>query len=110
MVSLESGANVKEQKYIKEGVEETLISSTDSILVFDIPRAQNDKEYISHALGAGLYDLLKDKTFTEYTGVYYETDSVSLDTDVSSLGSSTQKDSVSVANKDKARVITYIEK
>ena len=95
---------VKRQTYKTEN----LIDKNDKILVFDIPSAQNDKEYINKALDAGLYELLKDKTFTEYTGVYYETDMVAIGTDISS--GSADKNAVSSANKNKARVITYIEK
>ena len=94
--------NVKVQTYKGQKI----INSDDKILVFDIPSAQNDKEYINNALDAGLYKLLKDKTFTEYTGIYYEDDVVEIGTDMSGL---TGDSTISVANKTKARVITYIE-
>lgn len=90
----------KTQQYTKKstGVTSEIIKEDDPILVFDIPNAKNDKKYINKLLEDGLYNLLKDKTFIEYTGVYYEND-------IDSNGDS----SISVANKTKARVITYIE-
>lgn len=99
---------VKEQKYKSNG--ENIINSTDYVLVFDIPTAQNNKEYINKALKAGLYKLLEDKTFTEYTGVYYEADTYPLGDNDPSKDSNYSGDHVSDANKKEARVITYIEK
>lgn len=104
IISGDNKPNVKKQEY--KGTP--IIKEDDKILVFDIPSAQNDKEYINKALDAGLYKLLKDKTFTEYTGVYYETDTVPIGTTTSS--GSNANNAVSSANKNKARVITYIEK
>lgn len=106
---LKNGATVvKEQKYKSNG--ENIINSTDYVLVFDIPTAQNDKEYINNTLKAGLYELLKDKTFIEYTGVYYEADTYPLGDDDPSKDSNYSGDHVSDANKKESRVITYIEK
>lgn len=106
---LKNGATVvKEQKYKSSG--DQIINSNDYILVFDIPTAQNDKEYINNALKAGLYELLKDKTFIEYTGVYYEADTYPLGESDPSRDPSYSGDHVSDANKKESRVITYIEK
>ena len=102
-------ANIKKQDYIKDGNSKTLIGLNDTILVFSIPSAKNDDKYINKALDAGLYNLLKDKTFTEYTGVYYETDTVPIGTDLDNYDKDPNRNSVSTANKNKARVITYIE-
>ena len=99
---------MKEQKYKSNG--ENIINSADNVLVFDIPTAQNDKEYINNTLKAGLYELLKDKTFIEYTGVYYEADTYPLGESDPSRDPSYSGDHVSDANKKEARVITYIEK
>lgn len=95
----------KEQIYKNSKGEITILKNGDTILVFNIPNAQNDPDYFSKALDAGLYNLLKDKSFTEYTGVYYETD---IDDGTTSLDG-VPRTSISVANKDKARIITYIE-
>ena len=102
-----SGTNdVKEQKYPnKNGT--TIINAGEKILVFDIKNTNNDKEYINNVLEEGLYDLLKDKTFTEYTGVYYENDTAPLGT--TDLTPSSAQESISVANKTRSRIITYIE-
>lgn len=105
-----SKANIKLQNYIKDSNSKKLIDLSDSILVFSIPSARNDENYINKALNAGLYNLLKDKTFIEYTGVYYETDTVPIGTDLDNYDTDPNKNSVSTANKNKARVITYIEK
>lgn len=110
--SVESN-KVKEQQYTKKSTGEkiTIIRPTDTVLVFDIPISKNDKKYVNKVLEDGLYNKLKDKTFIEYTGVYYENDKVELGTDLSTL-STDENDSkfkISVANKTKARVITYIE-
>lgn len=105
-----SKANMKVQKY-KNRVE-NLLNLDDTILVFNISNAQNDSERFSNALKDGLYDLLKDKTFIEYTGVYYQNDTVPLGsyTDPKTYPEDEGKKSISVANKEKARIITYIEK
>lgn len=81
---------------------QTIIENGDNILVFKLADMQNNENYINDALKAGLYDLLKDKTFTEYTGVYYEDD----------VGNSNENkpEGVSDVNKREARIITYIEK
>ena len=50
----------------------------------------------------GLYDLLKEKTFTEYTGLYYQDD-------VTKDATSMKPEGVSDVNKREARIITYIE-
>ena len=104
---------VKYQKYSKDSSD--VIKSSDTLLVFDIPSAKNDKEYINKALDAGLYNLLKEKTFIEYTGIYYETDTdeIGFDWDKDSETTKQSKEraeTVSDVNKKEARVITYIEK
>lgn len=98
--------NIKVQTYKGSTI---IDANNDPILVFDIPNAKNDKEYINKVLDEGLYDLLKDKTFTEYTGVYYENDTVPIGTTGNDLNPTDGQKAVSVANKTKARVITYIE-
>lgn len=101
---------VENQIYYKNSKSNSeIIKSTDTVLVFNIPSAQNDKEYISKALDAGLYDLLKDKTFTEYTGIYYETDTISDLNKTDWVKYKDQPEMVSDVNKREARVITYIE-
>ena len=87
----------------------TIISKDDTVLVFNIPSSRNDPDYISKALDAGLYDLLKEKTFTEYTGIYYETDTISNLTESNWEAYKDQPGNVSDVNKREARVITYIE-
>ena len=96
-------------KNSKSNGHSEIIKSSDTVLVFNIPSAQNDKEYINKALDAGLYDLLKDKTFTEYTGIYYETDTIKDLNDSNWDDYKDQPEMVSDVNKREARVITYIE-
>lgn len=112
-VSLNNGgtkANMKIQQYKNSKDTINLLGVNDKILVFNIPNAQNDPNYISNALDSGLYDLLKDKTFIEYTGIYYENDTVPIGTDTEHYPEDKEKSSISIANKEKARVITYIQK
>lgn len=102
--------NVENQIYYKNGNKIDLINgNNDSLLVFNIPSAQNDPDYISKALDAGLYNLLKGKTFTEYTGIYYETDTISELNATNWDAYKDQPSNVSDVNKREARVITYIE-
>ena len=91
----------KNQIYKKTG--DTIINKDDNnkILVFNISNSDNNSEYIHNVFHDGLYDLLKDKKFTEYTGVYYQ-DDVGPSTDSKPTG-------VSDVNKREARIITYIE-
>lgn len=106
---------VKEQNYPDKtqptGLR-TIISQDEKILVFAIPTFGNNKKYAEDILKDGLYNLLKDKAFTEYTGVYYVNDAVDLGTDPDSLSTDENdpKFKISVANKTRARIITYIEK
>lgn len=106
-----TNSNIVEQQiyYKKKNDYSKIIETEDTVLVFNIPTAQNDKEYINKALDAGLYDLLKDKTFTEYTGIYYETDTIKDLNDTRWDNYKDQPEMVSDVNKREARVITYIE-
>lgn len=92
----------KEQVYKKPGESKTIINSGDSILIFSVANSNNQSEYIHNALHDGLYDLLKDKKFTEYTGLYYHDD-------VTEDASSKKPEGVSDVNKREARIITYIQ-
>lgn len=105
-------ANMKFQQYKNSKETKDLLNLYATILVFNIPNAQNNPERFSNLLRDGLYDLLKDKTFIEYTGVYYQNDTVPLGsyTDPKTYPEDEGKKSISVANKEKARIITYIEK
>ena len=80
------------------------------MLVFSIPNSNNKENYIDQALENDLYKILKDKKFTEYTGIYYETDTYGLTEDDPSKDPSYTGDVVSDVNKREARIITYIEK
>ena len=92
----------KDQVYKKTGETEPIINKGDDILVFSISNSDNQSDYIHNALNDGLYDLLKDKKFTEYTGLYYQDD-------VTEQATNTKPEGVSDVNKREARIITYIE-
>lgn len=102
----------KKQEY--PGVEEPIIkydefypenpTKTDEIIIFALSDVQNDENFINTVLEKGLYDILKGKTFTEYAGIYYETDACAED-EVND-----HSEPVSDVNKRSARIITYIEK
>ena len=101
---------VENQIYYKNNQSKyTIINNTDNVLVFNIPSSRNDPDYINKALDAGLYNLLKDKTFTEYTGIYYETDTIKDLNDTDWKKYKDQPEIVSDVNKREARVITYIQ-
>lgn len=91
----------KKQIYAKDGSK--IIDKDERIIVFDLAK-QNDKNFINTVLENGLYNILKDKTFTEYTGIYYEDDS-----GADGVQDTEKPKNVSDANKKTARIITYIE-
>ena len=94
----------KDQEYSKLGKKIKIISEGEEIIVFKLSDVQNDENFINTVLEKGLYDILKGKTFTEYAGIYYETDACEED-EVDN-----DSDPVSDVNKRSARIITYIEK